>query len=275
MQRLIRRLVPAVPALSRVRALMLPLDLLDRLACLPFRELRGLPPNRFRIRVGVGNRILFNAAHYRLSPMNFWLHAFAGGYATPASRIVDLGCGCGRYAMPLRDYWFHGRRFEGRYLGVDVDEAMLAWCRRRFPADRFEWHRAESASRTYNPRGRDGGPVRLPAEDGSRDFVMANSLFSHLLEGEFTRYLAESARVLRPGGVLMLSAFCLEHVDRSSASRWSFRHRAGGAWIESPRYPEAAVAYPERWLTESCRAAGFEGVEVLASTTQTVLVCRR
>src|SRR6185295_155788 len=87
--RSIRRLIPAVPALSRVKVLMWPLDLLDRLLCWPYREFRALPPNHLRIRVGVGNRILFNAAQFRLMPINFWLDAIAAGRVTPDSRIVD------------------------------------------------------------------------------------------------------------------------------------------------------------------------------------------
>ena len=62
---IVRRLVPSVPALSRNRLLMAPLDLLDRVISLPFAEARKLPPNRLRIRVGVGNRILFNQFQHR------------------------------------------------------------------------------------------------------------------------------------------------------------------------------------------------------------------
>jgi SAM-dependent methyltransferase len=307
--RTIRRLVPAIPALSRVKVLMWPLNAIDRVLSFPYRELRGLPPNHMRIRVGVGNRLLFNATQYRLLPVNFWLDALALGHVSLSSNIVDLGCGCGRFAMALRDFWFHDRTFTGAYFGVDVDDEMLAWCRSHFPADRFTFHKVEVYSRTYNPRGESaptssasspsahdtpGGThahpshaahpeitpgvislFGLPLPSASQDFLFANSLFSHLLEGEFTAYVRESARVLRPGGWMHFSTFCLEHVDRSPGSRWSFQHREGAAHVEDRRYPEAAVAYELAWLREQCLAAGFASFESLPSTTQTMIRCRR
>lgn len=257
---------------------MAPLDLLDRLLSWPYREFRGLPPNRMRIRIGVGNRILFNAAMFRLMPMNFWLDALVRGHITPTSQIVDLGCGCGRFAMPLRDFSFHGRGFEGTYFGVDVDDDMLEWCRLHFPAPAFRFHRVGAYSRTYNPRPASDDAsdrFRLPLSTGSQDFVFANSLFSHLLADDFVQYLRESARVLRPGGTMRFSVFCLEHVNRTNGSRWSFAHRRGDAHIEDERYPEAAVGYSEAWLRSTCESAGFEPVELLPSEVQTMIVCRR
>ena len=129
--------MPAVPRLSRVGWLMWPLDVLDRALCWPWRELRGLPPNRMRIRVGVRNRIFFNGAHFVRFPVNFWLEALAAGVVRPDSRIVDLGSGCGRFAAVWRDFMYHGRGFTGVYTGVDIDEEMLAWCRGHFRPGRF------------------------------------------------------------------------------------------------------------------------------------------
>lgn len=291
--RTIRRLIPAVPALSRVKLLMWPLDALDRVLNLPYRELRGLPPNHMRIRIGVGNRLLFNAAQYRLLPINFWLDALAERHVSLSSNIVDLGCGCGRFAMALRDFWFHDRTFTGTYFGVDVDVEMLAWCRKHFPADHFKFHKVEVYSRTYNPRPETPvqsngthaahieikpsviAPFSLPLPNASQDFLFANSLFSHLLEGDFVNYLKESARLLRPGGWMHFSAFCLEHVNKSPGSRWSFQHKDGNAHVEDCRYPEAAVAYELAWLQQQCLAAGFSSFEALPSTTQTMIRCQR
>lgn len=302
----IRRLVPAVPALSRVRALMLPLDLLDRVLCLPYREFRDLPPNHLRIRVGVGNRILFNAAQFRTFPIAFWLDALERGLVRLDSNILDLGCGCGRFALTLRDLFFHDRHFSGHYHGVDVDDEMLRWCSTHFPGDHFTFHKVNTYSRTYNPRPSsnpasattNGSPngqhvanpsliepkplpaptpicLNLPLEPGSTDFAFANSLFSHLLEEDFRAYLKETVRVLRPGGYMQFSVFCLQHVNQSPGSRWSFRHRQGNAHIESPKYPEAAVAYDLEWLRGTSLDSGFSHVEVLPSTGQTMMRCRK
>jgi hypothetical protein len=58
--RLIRRAVPSTAVISRQRFVAPLLDLSDQLVAGPFPEFRDLPPNRFRVRVGVRNRILFN-----------------------------------------------------------------------------------------------------------------------------------------------------------------------------------------------------------------------
>src|SRR5262245_33851322 len=135
--RWLRRLVPAVPRLSRVRWAMLPLDALDRAPCWPWREQRRLTPHRMRLRRGGGIRLLFNGVQFVRFPVNFWLEALSTGAVRTDSKIVDLGCGCGRFAAVLRDYHFHGHVFTGTYTGVDVDEEMLRWCRAAFPAERF------------------------------------------------------------------------------------------------------------------------------------------
>ena len=80
----LRRMLPSTARLSHNRILMCPLDLIDRIASLPFKEARGLPPNRMRIRVGVQNRILFNAFQFRYRAVGFWMRAPRDRAAGPA-----------------------------------------------------------------------------------------------------------------------------------------------------------------------------------------------
>lgn len=281
--RLIRRLVPSLPPLTRSRALMLPLDALDRALNLPWRELRGLPPNRMRLRVGVQNRLLCNGFGFLTTGVHFWMMLLARRHARLDSRIVDLGSGCGRFAFPLRDLRFWGRGFHGQYLGVDIDAEMLRWCGAHFD-ERFAWHDAGKSSATYRPGGattridaRAAPPLALPIPDDSRDLVFANSLFSHLLEDEFVEYVREAGRVLRPRGWFYFTAFVREHVAVGGrlGGRWSFAHQRGQAWIESPRYPEAAVAYDDTWIRRTLAEAGFGAVHAVPAPAQTMIWCRR
>lgn len=271
--------MPAVPRLSRVGWLMWPLDTIDRALCWPWQELRGLPPNRLRIRVGVGNRILFNGAHFVRFPVNFWLEALAAGVVRPDSNIVDLGSGCGRFAAVWRDFMYHGRGFTGVYTGVDIDEEMLAWCRGHFPPERFAWINAGMASSVYNPGGAKG-PVRLAIEDATQDFVLSNSLFTHLVEDDFAGYIREAARILKAGGAFQISVLVIEDVrerERATgrAGRWAFEHRLGRAWVESMEYPEAAVAYEWAFIEETCRGAGLGDVERMPMDGHTVVRWRK
>lgn len=278
---LLRRMVPALPTLSRRRWLMAPLDAVDWLARRPYRELRGLPPNRFRIRVGVGNRVLFNAAHYRVFPVNFWLEALNAGVVRMDSNILDIGCGCGRFAFVLREFHFHGREFVGRYTGVDVDHEMLDWCRGNFSADRFNWLGVDAKSAVYAPGAEGGGAARrLEVADASQDFVLANSLFTHLLAEDLRDYIREAGRVLKPGGHFQFSVFLMDDVRADSAGsakahRWSFRHRVGDAWVENERLPEAAVAYERAFVERACRDAGMLETETFRTHTHCMMRWRK
>jgi SAM-dependent methyltransferase len=270
----LRRIVPSVAALSRNRLLMWPLDLIDR----PLTHalgLAGLPPNRLRLRVGAGSRILLNQVQHVRQPVNFWLAAFAAGHVRLDSRILDLGCGCGRYAAPLRDFSFFGDCFRGHYAGADVDAEALRWCREHFPGDRFSFQQARAYSGVYHPRGERDAVLELDLEGGSRDFAFSISLLTHLLEREAADCLREVHRVLAPGAMMLMTAFCIDHLEGRSGGRWSFRHRLGNAYVESRRYPEAAVAFSSDWLLAQCAACGFAGAELRRGGGQSLLLARK
>jgi len=101
-------------------------DVVPRLV---FPEFRALPPNHLRIRIGVGNRLFNNQSDFLVHARDFWMFVFAEGIATMHSDVLDIGVGCGRWAHWLRDYNFRGRRFAGSYVGIDIDEEAIAWCR--------------------------------------------------------------------------------------------------------------------------------------------------
>ena len=269
LDRRIRKFVPSLAKLTHNRAVMFPLDVIDRVVNLPFREARRLPPNRFRLRVGVDNRLLFNAFHYRYHAVDFWMHALAKGLVTEASDILDIGCGCGRYAVALRRLNYKGWRYSGRYTGLDIDREMIGWCQKHFPPKRFTFVWADRYSKVYNPSGQSGA-YRLPFEEGSFDFVFSTSLFTHLLEEDLVSYLRETARVLRPGGTMSMTVFCLDTFREQGwlGQRFSFAHPVGPAYIESERYPEAAVAYTRDYLLQQCAAAGLRDAGITGGTMQ-------
>jgi len=55
-----RKFVPSVARISYNPVVKMAGNAIAGLLSLPFTELRGLPPNHLRIRIGVGNRILAN-----------------------------------------------------------------------------------------------------------------------------------------------------------------------------------------------------------------------
>ena len=97
-------------------------------------------------------------------------------------RVLDVGCGAGVFAATLAERG-------AEVVGVDVSEAMVAEARERVPRGTF--------------RQADLGDGLPQVADGSVDVVVCLHVLSHLPDLETP--LDAFARVLRPGGTLVLS----------------------------------------------------------------------
>lgn len=112
-------------------------------------------------------------------------------------RILDLGCGAARNAVPLAA--------EGAaVVGIDIVWPMLAAARKRVGA-------AGMGQRVALIRA----PMdRLPLRDASVDLVVAHGIWNLARSAvEFRRAIAEAARVARPGAGLFLFTFSRETLD--------------------------------------------------------------
>ena len=98
----------------------------------------------------------------------------------PVGRALDAACGTGRHTAYLADLGH-------RVIGVDDSPGMLAVAREKVPA--AEFRRAELH--------------QLPLADGEADVVLCALALAHVRD--LTPAFAEFARVLRPGGHLVIS----------------------------------------------------------------------
>lgn len=229
---------------------------------LVYPEFRRLPPNDLRVRVGVGGRLLNNEPVYLTRGINEWMYLLSSGLVSFDSDILEIGSGCGRRTHLLRDFRFHGKRYTGRYIGVDIDPEMLSWCRAHFDSERFGFVESTHASEAYgmNLEQRTVDYYRLPVDDGAVDLVFGTSVFTHLLEEQVVNYLQESFRVLRTGGHVMMSCKLLDLDPDTRGNRYA--HRIGSAYVEDRERPEAAVAYESGYMLAQVEAAGFTDVEL-------------
>src|SRR6516164_1375942 len=270
--RMLRKFVPSIARVSYNPFVKIAGNAVAEVLSRPFPELRELPPNHLCIRAGAGNRVFNNHVNFILKSYQCWLTFLSRKFCTFNSDVVDLGCGCGGVARALREPWF-----EGTYVGVDIDAEAIEYCRSNFPAERFQFVLSPHKSTIYSPHNLEETLETIDlviAEPHSKDFVYSVSLYSHLLETNLLNYLRETYRMLRSDGVMYMTFFCIEHMELGR--RWTFKHRRGNAYVESARYPEAAVAYHETFMTELVTNTGFRDVTVSRKEgVQSELVARK
>ncbi|MEU5405636.1 class I SAM-dependent methyltransferase [Nocardia asteroides] len=106
---------------------------------------------------------------------------------TPGRRTLDIGCGPGKLVRASGD----AAGPSGLATGVDPSEVAVADNRRRDRAGRYRYER---------------GPAQeLPFGDTEFDVVTCTFVMHHIPERHRSAALAEMARVLRPGGTLLLA----------------------------------------------------------------------
>jgi ubiquinone/menaquinone biosynthesis C-methylase UbiE len=153
-------------------------------------------------------------------------------------RVLDLGCGKGRFARHLRD-------LGAEVVGLDPSSGMLS--------------HAEGLDRVK------GSATRLPFASGRFDAAIAIEVFEHLPPGRIDAALAEVARVLAPGGKIAILDKNILALDANRpwlpklAVKWIDERR--GRWM----YPTGGPVR-ERWFHPTGFAnrmrATFESVAV-------------
>ncbi|HTY01714.1 MAG TPA: class I SAM-dependent methyltransferase, partial [Bacteroidota bacterium] len=183
------------------------------------------------------------------------LRLFAG--MKPWSKILDIGCGSGQVAIPLRTFLDEA----GRYEGWDLMEDAIAWCIRNISKQdpRFRFMHLDVQNGMYNPRGRCAPEAFTFPADGKYDVIFLKSVFSHMLPPETRNYLRQISLCLGEGGKCLATFFVLngqrrDHVKKGGSS-FSFKHHHKGAFIDNEAVPEATVGYAEEDLMEMIRQA--------------------
>jgi SAM-dependent methyltransferase len=186
--------------------------------------------------------------------------AMATARLSPADRVLDVGCGLGRVALPLSR--FIGRI--GSYDGFDTSSEYIEWCRSALALDpeRFRFHHFSIQSSHYNESGSISAETfTFPWPENSFTLAMAASLFTHLSAPATTKYLHEIARTLQPKGRLFASFFVLDEqstpLAESGTTDPRLTHRTKQGMIGDPENADAAVAFDAQWLASTLESAGF------------------
>lgn len=140
----------------------------------------------------------------------------------PGLRLLDWGCGHGRLSRHFLAHW-PGVEMHG----LDIDPQNIRWAAQALPAGRF------ATTPLWPP---------APIESASVDALFGLSVMTHLTAAAQAAWLAELARLLRPGGIAVLTFAGATAVAYSS--RW--RDPAWWArWMETgfdDQQPDPALA---------------------------------
>lgn len=196
--------------------------------------------------------------------LEFLDYAVELGRLKPGGRVLDIGCGCGRMALPLAAYLDR----EALYVGLDVAADSIQWCQQhitpRFP--NFHFYSIDLYNERYNPLGRYlAREYVFPFKAQAFDFVLLASVFTHLLPDDCANYLREIARLLRPRGAALATFFLLNEsqarLARDGLNHFDFQVRFGPCRTTDERVPERAVAYDEAYLGQIIQQSGLKIVE--------------
>ena len=146
------------------------------------------------------------------------------------SRILEVGCGPGNFALCL-EKWFPG----SQVMALDLEDDLIRFASRRVQSGDFV--RASSE--------------KIPLRAHSVDVVSALQVIEHFSTPE--NFLAEVARILRPGGLLLLS----------TPNPHGLGARLQGENWQGIRDDHISLRSPAQWQA----ALGEEGFERLSEGT--------
>lgn len=162
------------------------------------------------------------------------------------ARILDYGCGQGRLCGELAAQGFTN------LLGVDSSPEMIRHARERHPGIEFSVIEAQ----------------RVPLEDASVDAALLFAVLTCTPEPDAQRELfAELRRVLRPGGLLLVSDYPLQTDARNLERYERFAHEPAG--YGAFRLPDGARLRHHRreWFDELLAGFRIDAADELDART--------
>jgi SAM-dependent methyltransferase len=220
-----------------------------------------VPPARLRVRVAGTADLGWFLESGRLAEESFRAALARHDVALEdVGALLDFGCGCGRVTRR----WASLAGVE--INGTDTDAPAVEWCRRNLRFARFETNQMEP-------------PLRFG--DESFGLVYALSIFTHLTVEQQRTWLVELARVLRPGGLLLLTTHGRGYLERLSPQeraafgsgeivvRWS---EAAGTNLCAVYHPEGSL---EQLLPDALTFLDFLPEGALGNPTQDLSLVRK
>jgi ubiquinone/menaquinone biosynthesis C-methylase UbiE len=167
--------------------------------------------------------------------------------------VLDVGCGTGTLAIEVQQHIGNA----GRVVGIDPSSEQIARAR------------SKAARRQMQIEFQVGVIEQLAFPDQTFDVVLSTLMMHHLSASLKRQGLAEIARVLKPGGRLVIADFKHKreragraarfHAGGSSCTNWPpwSRTLVSRRWKRSRCSPLASLHSQEQALSEHPKAEGF------------------
>jgi ubiquinone/menaquinone biosynthesis C-methylase UbiE len=128
-------------------------------------------------------------------------HKIAG--FSRSAKILEIGCGIGRFAIPLTNYL----NSSGHYTGVDISKTCVSWCQNNVKSSNGNFQFARLVSTIEN----DCQKIIFPSDNETYDFIFSSTQLTLLKYEEVHQFLKEIDRVLKPGGICLINYFLWNH----------------------------------------------------------------
>ena len=183
------------------------------------------------------------------------------GGLQPHHRVLDVGSGIGRIAVPLIGYL----NSEGAYEGFDIVKSGIKWCRQRISKRylNFRFTHIDLRNDLYNLKtDQEAKDFVFPYDNDAFDLVFLVSVFTHMVLPDVDNYLKQIHRVLKSGGVCYATFFIMNKEARRFMNRTGkeiFETDQEHHYLFHPKVREANVAYEEDYLTDNMiKSKGFD-----------------
>lgn len=203
------------------------------------------PPRLVELVIGTTNlRLFFDSGytqyHLLIRPL-LEKHGFS---ISSFGSILDFGCGCGRLTRlfkPLN---------HTRIVGVDYNQDLIDWCQQNLVFGDFYRNSLEPP---------------LPFVDGTFDFILARSIFTHMSEDTQFQWFKELHRLISKDGIFIFTVHGSNFINHLSASE-QLEYNEGHLIIHNEQYEGeniCAAFHPQEYINRTLPACGFQIIDMV------------
>lgn len=176
------------------------------------------------------------------------------------ARVLDVGCGIGRLAVPLTRFLDK----DGSYEGFDVVKSGIDWCEKHIQSQfpNFKFIHIDLKNDLYNLETEtQAKDFIFPYQENEFDFVFLTSVFTHMMPQDVEAYLKQIQRVLKKGGTCFATFFIMNKENKQLMQAFDgikFNYNYGNYYQHNYHVKEANIAFEEAYLDNLFSNSGFQ-----------------